>query len=358
MAKMELGNGSIFHERWNWNIMYHSWFSQQKRLRWKHCSHGTNHGHQKKVKCVSFDVSSMTSPHDCSIHVLQFNACSSVIANLNEIKSWILQDELQLVLIQEDWLNFSFGCKIPDYHWVHWSRTFKHASEKICGGGVSILVCCNSPFISFEWSCLHLPFLSEDLSMTDIMAVQFFHWNPTGSTVIDIINIYPLPITSYVYDSHTPSFNFQSLLHPLCEGNDQLPNDNHMILLCDNINSHSKLWDNHSPEDSIGKQITSFLLDYSFIIDNDGNPTYHACKCHMAPNITTHWWGDIIIDHWQRQEPIGKSHHNVLSYDIVMPFATLPSLTTPPTHSTHYSQPSWSQSNWIQFNACVTSNIL
>ena len=55
----------------------------------------------KKVKCVSFDVSSMNSPHDCSIHVLQFNACS-VIANLNEIKSPILQDELQLVLIQED----------------------------------------------------------------------------------------------------------------------------------------------------------------------------------------------------------------------------------------------------------------
>ena len=77
----------------------------------------------------------------------------------------------------------------------------------------------------------------------------------------------------------------------------------------------------------------------------------------MAPDITTHQ-GDIIIDHWQKQEPIGKSPHNVLSYDIVMPFATLHSaLTTPPTHKTHYSQPPWSQIKWTQFNACI-SNIL
>ena len=40
-----------------------------------------------------------------------------------------------------------------------------------------------------------------------------------------------------------------------------------------------------------------------------------------------------------------------------MPFATLPTLTTPPTHQTHYSQPSWSHVNWIQLNACV-NNVL
>ena len=137
----------------------------------------------------------MNSPPDCSIHVLQFNACS-VIANLNEIKSQILQDKLQLILIQEDWLNDSFGCKIPDYHWVHCSHTIKHTSKKTHGGGVSILVHNNS-FISFE--CLHLP-LDDDLSMTDIMAVQFFYQNPTGLTVIDIVNIYCPPITSYIRD--------------------------------------------------------------------------------------------------------------------------------------------------------------
>ena len=40
-----------------------------------------------------------------------------------------------------------------------------------------------------------------------------------------------------------------------------------------------------------------------------------------------------------------------------MPFASLPMLTIPPTHQTHYSQPSWSHVNWIQFNAHV-NNIL
>ena len=243
-------------------------------------------------RITPFNITFANSPCDCSIHVLQFNTCS-VIANLNEIKSQIFRDKPQLVLIQEDWLNNSFGCKIPDYHWIHFSCTIKYTSEKTCGGGVSILVRNNS-LISFE--CLHLP-LDDDLSTTDIMVVWFFYHNPTGLTVIDIINIYHLTITSYVYANCSPSFNFQSLLHPLCEGNDHLPYDNHVILLCGDINSHSKLWDNHSPEDNIGKEIASFLLDYGFIIDNDGNPTYHAHKCHMAPDLTTHW-GDIIIDHW------------------------------------------------------------
>ena len=95
--------------------MNHSWFSQQRRLRRRRRGHGTNHGHRKKVKCMSFDVSSMDSPHNCTIHVLQFNACS-VIANLTEIKLQISQEQPQLVLIQEGWLDDTFGCKIHDYN--------------------------------------------------------------------------------------------------------------------------------------------------------------------------------------------------------------------------------------------------
>ena len=160
-------------------------------------------------------------------------------------------------------------------------------SEKIQGGGVSILVK-NNPFISFE--CLSLP-LDEDLSTIDMAAVQLYYHNPTRSIIIDIVNIDCLPTTSYIYANCSPSFNPQSLLHQLCEGNNCIPYENHVILLCGDINCHSKLWDSHSPEDNIGK-------DYGFIIDNDGNPTYHACKCHTAPNLMSHQ-GDITIDNWQ-----------------------------------------------------------
>ena len=120
----------------------------------------------------------------------------------------------------------------------------------------------------------------------------------------------------------------------------------------------AKLWDIHSPEDNIGKDLASSLLNYAFIIDNNGNPTYNAHKCRTAPDLTAHR-GDIIIHDWQQQEPIRKSHHNIISYNIVMPFASLPMLSTPPTHQTYYSQPSsrWSHINWIQFNARV-NNIL
>ena len=181
--------------------------SQWRRLRRRCCGHGTNHGHRKKVKCVSFVVLSMDSPCDCTIHVLQFNACS-VIANLTEIKSQISQEQPQLILIQEDWLNDTFGCKIHDYNWIHCSCKIKHNSEKIWGGGVSILVK-NDSLLSFER--LSLP-LHEDFATIDITAVQLYYQHPTRLTIINIANIYCLPTTSYIYTNCSPSFNPHSLL--------------------------------------------------------------------------------------------------------------------------------------------------
>ena len=143
---------------------------------------------------MSFDVSSTDSPCDCTIHVLQFNACS-VIANLTEIKSRIFQEQPQLVLIQEDWLDDSFGCKIPNYNWIHCSCKIKHTSEKIQGGGVSILVK-NDPLLSFERSSLPL---CEDFTTIDITAVRLYYHNPTGLIINDIANIHHPPTTSYIY---------------------------------------------------------------------------------------------------------------------------------------------------------------
>jgi hypothetical protein len=196
-----------------------------------------------------------------------------------------------LVLIQEDWLDDTFGCKIHNYNWIHCSRKIKNKSEKIRGGGVSILVQ-NDLSLSFER--LSLPFY-EDFATIDITAVRLYYQNPTGLIIIDIANVYRPPTTSYIYANCSPSFNPQSLLHQLCEGNDRAPCQSHAIILCGDINCHSKLWDLHSPEDNIGKDLASSLLDYGFIIDNDSNPTYHARKCRTAPDLTAHR-GDIIIN--------------------------------------------------------------
>ena len=182
---------------------------------------------------VSFDVSSTDSPCDCTIHVLQFNACS-VIANLTKIKSQIIQEQPHLVLIQEDWLDDTFCCKIQDYNWIHCSHKIKHKSDKIRGGGVSILIK-NDSSLSFEH--LSLP-LQDDFTTIDITAVQLYYQNPTGMTLIDIVNIYCPPTTSYIYANCNPSFNLQSLLHQLCEGNDHAPYQ-HAIILSGDINCHS-----------------------------------------------------------------------------------------------------------------------
>ena len=161
-------------------VMNHSWFSQQNRLRRRCCGCGTNHGHWKKVNCVSSDVLTMTSPSDCCIKVFQFNGCT-VLSNITKIKSQILQDNPQLILIQEDWLDDSFGWKIPNYHWIHCSCTIQHSTKRIWGGGVSILIC-KDPHISFE--CLHFP-LTEELNMSDIVVVRLYSHNQTGITFID-----------------------------------------------------------------------------------------------------------------------------------------------------------------------------
>ena len=305
-----------------------AWFSKQMRLRRRRRGCGTHHGQGKKVKTVIPDVSPVTSPRACCIHVLQFNGCS-IAAHLTKIKSRILQEEPQLVLIvQEDWLDDSFGYKIPDYHWIHSTRTIGRSQDKIRGGGVLILIQ-KDPYLSFER--LHFP-ENDDLEMTDMAAVRLYHRSPAGLTVIDTVNLYHPPISSSPRDSRPSTFNLQSFMRPLCEGNDQLPYDNRAILFCGDVNAYSKLWDTHTPEDNIGKHIESILLDYGFAIDNDGNATYHARHCRTAPDLTTHR-GDIFVENWTRQEPIGKNHHNVLSYDIVIPFSILPSNPLPHTTS-------------------------
>ena len=45
LQQWKIANGVFFEEQ----LMNHSWFLQQRRLRRRCRSHGTNHGHQKKV---------------------------------------------------------------------------------------------------------------------------------------------------------------------------------------------------------------------------------------------------------------------------------------------------------------------
>ena len=71
-----------------------------------------------------------------------------------------------------------------------------------------------------------------------------------------------------------------------------------------------------------------FIDENGFMILNDSLPTFHFSKSinGTAPDITLFKSEDnITITNWKREHPIGKCHHDVLTYsinysDIVFPF--------------------------------------
>jgi hypothetical protein len=110
----------------------------------------------------------------CCFHVMQFNGCS-FIANLTEIKSRVIQEQPTLIIVQEDWLDEIFSCKIPGYDWIHRARTTGRSTQSIRGGGVSILIR-NDPRISFK----RLYFDLGDDVTTETVYTRLFYKNPTG----------------------------------------------------------------------------------------------------------------------------------------------------------------------------------
>ena len=87
------------------------------------------------------------------------------------------------------------------------------------------------------------------------------------------------------------------------------------VLLAGDFNAHHSLWDEFSKPDSIGKNIAKFLSD-RFTIANDGYPTFTKKGVHTAIDITA-FCGSIVVDNWYHFMPVGRTHHDVLEYDII-----------------------------------------
>ena len=63
------------------------------------------------------------------------------------------------------------------------------------------------------------------------------------------------------------------------------------------------------------KNIAKFLSD-RFTIANDGYPTFTKKGVHTAIDITA-FCGSIVVDNWYHFMPVGRTHHDVLEYDII-----------------------------------------
>ena len=101
------------------------------------------------------------------------------------------------------------------------------------------------------------------------------------------------------------------------------------LLIAGDANTHAEEWDALSKEDSIGGDTVDFLDDNTFIVANDGRPTYHAgffpdinkggggTKGETASDVTFfHSDASLSISNWKHIHPIRKCHHDVLSYTI------------------------------------------
>jgi hypothetical protein len=105
--------------------------------------------------------------------------------------SEILRSVPDIVLLQEDSIHDSTGIHFSGYFWAHQARSVPRSTGPVRGGGVSILVRLNRPHrINYE----QLPTLNlGDDSVTEIIRVRLYFYNPMGLTIFDIVNIYRLP---------------------------------------------------------------------------------------------------------------------------------------------------------------------
>ena len=288
------------------------------------------------------------------LHVLQFNA-GSVPQNLNEVRSRILQEQPDLVIIQEDWLRDDFGFSIPGYTWHHRSRTQRRTrKEKIPrGGGVSILTRCASAITSCERR--PEPQLGLDLT-TEIIHLRLRFQNPGGMLVLDIINLYRPPLGGpNSGDIRVDNFDIQRLSDIVADHDALIGCDNKGILFCGDFNAHSKVWDSTSHEDKSGRDIASFLQQQHFCIANDGAPTYQRRGVATAVDLTC-CRGDISISDWTRADPIGNSHHSVLSFDLVSTFGR-PFFYEVHSISPRQTKPNWKKANWDAFNCTFLESL-
>ena len=137
---------------------------------------------------------------------------------------------------------------------------------------------------------------------------------------------------------------------------DSTPCNHRAILFAGDVNAHSKVWDFHTREDKLGKDIATTLLDFGFIPANDGEATYVTHQSRTAPDITF-YHGDFSIENWSRAEPFGKCHHYVISYDLVMSFASLRHLATTDTDTFFRTRIAWENVNHDRYNTILENAI-
>ena len=289
------------------------------------------------------------------IGVLQFN-CGSLSANLHEIKSRLSQQRPALVLMEETNLNSGKAVKLDGYTVVKEDRATPRCTDgPIRGGGVLIAISTEYENLSFEK--LPLLDLGGDNTTETVRIRLFIKRGGKKFVSLDVLNIYIPPIHGGAEDSREQRFDATRTFAPAFE--DYQNNNSHGLLIAGDVNGHAWEWDAFSNEDAIGSGIMDFMDDNGFVVANDSLPTYHSfihqrsdgVEGETAPDVTfLHSDTSLSIKKWQHQNPIGRCHHDVISYEIDLRDCINPLRPKRPCN-TRRTSIAWSKVDWEQFNA-------
>lgn len=298
------------------------------------------------------------------ISVLQFN-CGSIPANLHEIRSRLVQQRPDLILIQETNLQPGKVVKFEGYVAARVDRsTPRRSNKKLRGGGVMILVSTAYDNLSFE---ILPPIKPNNDDTTETVRIRLSCDRHGKIVSVDVLNIYIIPpIHKHDEDEREQHFGAANTFTPAFNEYERNNSQSQGLLIAGDVNAHAWEWDAISNEDDIGGDIMNFMDDYGFVVANDSLPTYHSSlhqhqtadgmEGETAPDVTfLHSESSLSNSNWRHQNPIGKQHHDVIYYEIDLRDCIDP-LHPRRQRQLHKTSVSWSKVDWSEFNTSTNGS--
>lgn len=213
------------------------------------------------------------------LRILQWNA-DGLYTKMGELKERLSQQDVDVALIQEAKLRKTDRTpRIPGYTTIREDRVGGP------GGGLVTFIKENVPY-------QRLPSVQKD--GTEIQKIRI---RLSRNKWMTVANVYCPPNNDVGGDNRTLRMD----LLP-CGDNDIIGGD---------LNAHSYLWDEQQPENSRGEQVEDFVIEKSFTVLNDGQPTRtnRGTGNTSTPDVTLcgqSWSGKT---QWDTGSDIGSSDH-------------------------------------------------
>jgi len=218
---------------------------KRRPLKSKRRGRGSNRAADEKQKQQYCGEQEKVDKDSC-LYIQQGNI-GSFTACVNELRSRLDQEQPHVAIFQEvgTWPNGSCPYHFPGYSLIYCPRVIPRSENQVRGGGIAILIR-NDMKNRLSFDRLHE--INLGYSAAEIVRVRLYFKNPTGCTILDVVNIYCPPVSSSTTDCRSQEFDMNDILEVACSENDDEAETyaSRAILLGGDINAHSKIWDKNT----------------------------------------------------------------------------------------------------------------